>query len=112
MTSPFTRSITNHLAPRCGLVVHVAHHLGGEQLDEALGGKQGFCGRLDKLLAALLHMHSGQGLNVAPFCRVVNLLVDFFDKTDFQIQFLNGNVNKVLKKRTCRKTAFFVNIIL
>ena len=71
----------------------VAHHLlGGEQLDEAqldeaLGGKQGFCGRLDKLLAALLHMHSGQGLNVAPFCRVVNLLVDFFDKTDFQIHF-------------------------
>ena len=34
-----------------------------------------------------LHMHSGQGLNVAPFCRVVNLLVDFFDKTDFQIHF-------------------------
>ena len=51
---------------------HVAHHLlGGEQLDEAqldeaLGGKQGFCGRLDKLLAALLHMYSGQDLNVAP----------------------------------------------
>ena len=68
---------------------HVAY-LGGEQLDEALSGKQGFCGRLDKLLAALLHMHSGQGLNVAPFGRQT-----FFD---FQIQFLNGNVNKVLKK--------------
>ena len=43
---------------------HVAHHLlGGEQLDEAqldeaLGGKQGFCGRLDKLLAALLPAHA------------------------------------------------------
>ena len=88
------------LDPDDGFVAH--HLLGGEQLDEAqldeaqldeaqldgaLGGKQGFCGRLDKLLAALLHMHSGQGLNVAPFCRVVNLLVDFFDKTDFQIHF-------------------------
>ena len=69
----------------CGCHVHLGCHLGGEQLDEALGGEHGFCGRLDKLL----HMHSRQGLNVAPFCRLVNLWVDLVVKTsrsNFQME--------------------------
>ena len=77
MTSPCTRSITicSHWAAfGTAVVVKVkVVLLGGEQLDEAqldeaqldeaqldeaLGGKQGFCGRLDKLLAALLPAHA------------------------------------------------------
>ena len=87
MTSPYTRSITICSGKTGGSPVlldealggcldpdegffgrHVAHLLGGEQLDEAQldegqldeaqGGEHGFCGRLDKLLAALLPAHA------------------------------------------------------